>query len=482
MASPIFGKSPNGECLSSRYKIIQQLGKKAGRRTLLACDLQTQQLVVIKVLIFGNDFEWDDLKLFEREAQTLQALAHPSIPRYLNYFELNSPNGKGFALVQSYIKALSLEQHLKAGRTFTEAEVKQLGKALLEILIYLHKRQPPVIHRDIKPSNVLLTNRSGNSIGQVYLVDFGSVQTVAAREGGTFTVVGTYGYMPPEQFGGRATVASDLYGLGATLIYLVTGTHPADLPEEDLRIQFEQSVNLSPSFIDWLKWMTEPSQSRRLSSAQNALQALEHEQLRDSASIFVIKPKGSQVILTKTPEFLEILLPPVGFHPVVRIFCLEAIFFHVMAIMMIIVSRGAIFSSFLFINVIFFLICGIGFLLLVLFGVWGKVRLGINQQQISLTYELFGLKHSKPRPSRRQNICKLGYSQEAFKFWLGIIPIGYKPQRFSVWAGKQEYLICTRNLSGRKGYTTQMNGLTDSELDWLAYELSNWLGLPITRT
>lgn len=117
----------------------------------------------------------------------------------------------------------------------------------------------------------MLTNRSGNCVGKLYLVDFGSVQTVAAFEGGTMTVVGTYGYMPPEQFGGRTVAASDLYSLGATLIYLVTGTHPADLPQKDFQIQFEQAANLSPALSDWLKWMTEPSLDRRLSSANEAL-------------------------------------------------------------------------------------------------------------------------------------------------------------------------------------------------------------------
>ncbi|HBE34385.1 MAG TPA: serine/threonine protein kinase, partial [Cyanobacteria bacterium UBA11368] len=145
------------------------------RRTLLARDRQTQELVVIKLLSFNSDFEWDDLKLFEREASILQALSHPAIPRYLNHFEIDLPQGKGFALVQSYIQAKSLEEHMKSGRTFAEAEVGEIAKALLEILIYLHKRQPPVIHRDIKPSNILLTNRSAHSVGQVYLVDFGSV-------------------------------------------------------------------------------------------------------------------------------------------------------------------------------------------------------------------------------------------------------------------------------------------------------------------
>src|SRR6476469_4237129 len=123
-----------GQLLGDRYEIQQQLGKNAGRRTMLARDLETQELVVIKLLSFGTDFEWDDLKLFEREAETLKALSHPSIPRYLNFFEIYLPNAKGFALVQTYVEGKSLDQHINAGRTFSQAEVKQLAKALLEIL------------------------------------------------------------------------------------------------------------------------------------------------------------------------------------------------------------------------------------------------------------------------------------------------------------------------------------------------------------
>ena len=268
------------ELLHDRYQVEQSLGKKAGRQTLLARDLQTQELVVIKLLTFNHDFKWDELKLFEREAETLKSLNHPAIPRYLDYFELESPTYKGVALVQSYINAQSLEQYLKAGRSFSEADVQQLGRSLLEILIYLHNQQPPVVHRDIKPSNILLGDRSGNTVGQVYLVDFGSVQTLVAHEGSTMTVVGTYGYMPPEQFGGRATPASDLYSLGATLICLATGRHPADLPQTNLQIQFKSSAALDESVADWLEWLTEPALDRRSSSAQEALQVLQNGRSR----------------------------------------------------------------------------------------------------------------------------------------------------------------------------------------------------------
>ncbi|MEG4579386.1 serine/threonine-protein kinase [Microcoleus sp. MON1_C5] len=266
------------EILADRYQCDRRLGKQAGRQTLLARDLKTQQQVVVKLLSFSSDFNWEDLKLFEREVETLKSLSHPAIPRYLDSFEIDTPNRKGFALVQSYIEAKSLQEYLSDGRTFSESEVKQLATALLDILAYLHQRQPPVIHRDIKPSNILLKNRSGNSVGEVYLVDFGAVQTLATQQGKTVTVVGTYGYMPPEQFGGRAVPASDLYGLGATLIALITKQHPADLPQQDLQIEFEQFSQLSPGFTNWLKWMTHPSLERRPASVQIAKEVLEKPQ------------------------------------------------------------------------------------------------------------------------------------------------------------------------------------------------------------
>ena len=84
--------------------------------------------------------------------------------------------------------------------------------------------------------------------------------------------------MPPEQFGGRAVPASDLYSLGATLIALITKQHPADLPQQDLQLEFEQFTQLSPAFTNWLKWMTHPSLERRPASAKIAKEVLEKPQ------------------------------------------------------------------------------------------------------------------------------------------------------------------------------------------------------------
>jgi serine/threonine protein kinase len=207
-----------GAIFQDRYRIESLLSRQTGRRTFLATDLQTNDSVAIKLLIFGPDFTWDDLKLFEREAEVLKSLDHPAIPKYLNFFEVELSGGKGFALVQSYIAAPSLQQRIQGGSTFSEEDLITIARSLLEILDYLHSRQPAVIHRDVKPSNILLADRTAHSVGKVYLVDFGSVQT--AVKGGTRTIVGTYGYMPPEQFGGITTPSSDIYALGVTLIYL----------------------------------------------------------------------------------------------------------------------------------------------------------------------------------------------------------------------------------------------------------------------
>ncbi len=276
-----------GEILQERYQLKAPLGNNRGRQTWLAVDLATtpsepeptadstqpsppdQELVVIKLLSFGGEVQWDDLKLFEREAQVLRQLNHPRIPNYRDSFSIDD-RVLWFGLVQDYIPGQSFKQLLLDGERFPEEDLRQIAINILTILIYLHELTPPVLHRDIKPSNLIL-----GEDGYVYLVDFGAVQTQAIADGATFTVAGTYGYAPLEQFGGRACPASDLYALGATLIHLVTGTSPAELPQHNLQIQFSALVSLSPSLTYWLEQITQPAVEKRFASAREALQALQ---------------------------------------------------------------------------------------------------------------------------------------------------------------------------------------------------------------
>lgn len=464
MSDHELGKPPTSSALVSRYEVIRQLAKKAGRHTLLARDRETKELVVIKLLSFASDFEWDALKLFEREAKILQAISHPAIPRYLDYFELDFNNGnKGFALVQSYIAAKSLEEYLKSGRNFDEAEVKQLATAVLEILTYLHGRQPPVIHRDIKPSNILLGDRSGNSIGQVYLVDFGSVQTLAAKEGGTMTVVGTYGYMPPEQFGDRTVPASDLYSLGTTLVYLVTGTHPADLPQKDGRVQFETLSNLSLEFTRWLKRMVEPSLDRRFTSAENALQELIQPQIVQIVSATPTTYKQlheTRVFLYKEIDMLLIALEEKGWDFGVRLTTIFAILYN----SLLIPTTGTAFGTFSSHPLLLLIICSLWYGNYIL--VWGIIKhlfkftkLRIDDGKITFTHEILGWKYRQVFNADTRDVTALK------------LIYGYRGNRRSmhIWIGRDKYELWRDSM------------LSEPEMEWLAQELSACLGIEISR-
>jgi len=294
------------QILNRRYQLQQQLGNNAGRQTWLAVDFGTSptELVIVKLLAFHPQMQWNEFKLFEREAQVLKQLNHPRIPSYGDYFSLDKQSGVGlywFGLVQQYIPGASLQQHLAQGKRFTEAEVKSIAQEILEILSYLHSIQPPVLHRDIKPSNLILGDDE-----QVYLVDFGAVQNSAAAEGVSFTVVGTTGYAPLEQFWGRAVPASDLYALGASLIHLLTGTAPADLPQQNLRIQFRDRTSVNPHFTRWIEVLTAPEVEQRFTDASEALTALKTNRY---PKISLIQPPGSRVKLRKTADWLSIKIP-----------------------------------------------------------------------------------------------------------------------------------------------------------------------------
>jgi serine/threonine protein kinase len=312
-----------GEILQNRYQLEEPLGKNAGRETWLVQDLNrnknidanidipdTPERAIVKLLALNPQMDWDTFKLFEREAAVLKNLDHPRIPKYRDNFSLDKDQGNGlcwFGLVQEYIPGQSLQLLLEQGYHFTETQVRAIATQVLEILTYLHQLDPPVLHRDIKPSNLIWGETE-----QIYLVDFGAVGDPTFVEGSTFTVVGTAGYAPLEQFWGRAVPASDLYATGAMLIHLLTGTAPINLPQNNLRIQFQDQVSVDAQFIRWLECLTEPDLSGRFSSAPQALEALQTGKSLSPKSAtttrVIPKPKNSRVRVTKWPTLLTIAI------------------------------------------------------------------------------------------------------------------------------------------------------------------------------
>ncbi len=476
MTSKDWVKIMEGKLLGDRYLLQQQLG--LGRKTFLALDKLatdiTHNSVVVKLLSLGNNFSWQHLKLFTREAETLKKLNHPAIPRYLDYLEIDESDFKGFALVQTYIEAENLEQCLKTGRTFSEAEVKQIAQALLDTLIYLQSQNPAIIHRDIKPSNILLANRSAHHVGDVYLVDFGSVQHLAAQEGGTITVVGTYGYMPPEQFGGRTNPATDLYGLGATLIYLATGRHPTELPQDNLRIQFASFVNLSPAFRDWLEWLTEPSLEQRLTTAAQALEVLNNQKVRpviapiiessalaESNDNFALKPEYTDVVCKKSTEYIEFMIPTPGLG-----FAILGLVSFIIPLVLSIGSNSLGLFQGSKLLVVLALLFGAAVVFALIFSYFGKIKLRIDRQQISLKKELWGFKANMLPPSSILTIQSIKKFAAAY---------GKDAQGNTVWLNSVlEIVAGSRRYSLNSVYKLNMR-----EIDWIAAEISEWLDLPI---
>ena len=474
------------QILEERYEIQKELGSNPGRKTVLAKDLETQELVVIKILHFNGEIKWQDFKLFEREAQILQQLSHPAIPNYLNSFDLDLPDIEGFALVQTYIPATSLEEHIRLGRNFNEAEVKQIAKSLLEVLDYLYNGQYPVIHRDIKPNNILLENRSGNHVGDVYLVDFGAVKTKAQNQSGTMTVVGTYGYMAQEHFGGRAVSASDLYSLGATLIYLVTGNHPSDLLNDDMVIEFDKSVNLSSDFVNWLKWMTQTTIKNRPSSAEVALKELENPTIPES-KIVSNKPVNSRIKLIQEKDKLEVITPPNGLS-IPHTFLAITLFFPSLFII-----YWSIYILIFFINedvyvrTLFFTLFGslLGLILnkwrKTIFTIWGYTCISINKKNIQIKYRVFDLNFFTSQPISNSDIYKLELIDE--NIYDKDKQQGKDLARLTIYSNVGSYEL--KNIPPvRKGFSelkVQPPIFTLPEIYWLAKELSDYFGLPVLR-
>ncbi|MDC0749358.1 serine/threonine protein kinase [Polyangium mundeleinium] len=238
-----------------RYAVVRLLGEGGQGATFEAVDKKEGQPVAVKRFRVRGAKSWKEVELAEREARVLAGLSHPGLPRYVEHFE----EGGELFLVTQKIEGESLAAMQKRGATLSEADVIRFLRDASSILDYLHGRAPPVVHRDIKPSNVLR-----RPDGSFALIDFGAVRDKMKPEGGS-TVVGTFGFMAPEQFQGRAMPASDVYAIGATAVSMLTGRQPEDLPHKGLAIDVDAALGRSarPALVAALVAMLEPDPDKR---------------------------------------------------------------------------------------------------------------------------------------------------------------------------------------------------------------------------
>lgn len=282
--------------LRDRYRVMQELGKGGFGATFLAKDesLPGSPYCVIKqlrpavssphVLQMARD-------LFRREAKTLGKIGnHPQVPRLLDYFEANQE----FYLVQEFISGSTLQQEVKKNGPFTEAGVKQFLSEVLPMLQYIHSNQ--VIHRDIKPANLIRRTQDKKLV----LIDFGAVKdkvnptraNASEQTALTAYAIGTPGYAPPEQMAMRPVYASDIYALGVTCVYLLTGKSPKDLDYDPTsgEMLWDKHVQTSEHFAGVLHKMLDVSVRHRYQNAAEVLRALDMEPYLESLAQSMVTP------------------------------------------------------------------------------------------------------------------------------------------------------------------------------------------------
>lgn len=308
------------QILHQRYRIGKLLGRgqaKTFRGTRLADDVP----VIIKELKFSEIDNWKAYDLFQREINTLKGLKHHAFPELYDHFEKKEGEDTWMYLILECIPGKNLQEAMDAGWRPGQQEVRALAIQALDALQYLQQLAPPLIHRDIKPSNLIWHEQ------RLSLIDFGAVQDMMRPEGSS-TIVGTFGYMAPEQFSGRAVPASDLYALGATLVHLLSGRSPSEIPQRELRLDFRDYVTCAEPLCQWLERMLEPMTEYRFQRAEEAKAALLNEQVQPVTPATpprsaqratgqttgplepMFKPMGSKVELERTGDHLRIAIPP----------------------------------------------------------------------------------------------------------------------------------------------------------------------------
>lgn len=214
--------------LHERYHVLAKVGTGGFGAVYKARDTQNRnRLVAIKAieldtLSAAQSIEATDT--FNRELGLLSTLEHPNLPR----IHENFIDATHWYLVMDFIDGEPLDAYLQqtAQSSLPLKEVMEIALQLCDVLHYLHCCKPPIIFRDVKPANIMLTPG-----GKLYLIDFGIARRFKPGQSKDTTPLGSPGFAAPEQYGkAQTTTRSDIYGLGATLYFLLTGYDPASSP------------------------------------------------------------------------------------------------------------------------------------------------------------------------------------------------------------------------------------------------------------
>lgn len=250
---------------AGRYEITSLGGQGAQGATFLGNDRKTGERVAVKLFDLGRAKDWKAHELFDREVATLQRLSHPGIPRFVDVVKDETTGAR--ALVMGCVAGDSLADVIARDKTLPEKRLWTILFEAAHVLAAVHA--DGVVHRDLKPANLIL-----RADGRVAVVDFGGVGAFRGQAGST--VVGTFGYMAPEQLYGAQTPATDLYALGATVLHAATGRAPDEQPRDGLAVDVDAAAPfLSPPLRALLARLLSPDPKGRPADAAHLLRELQ---------------------------------------------------------------------------------------------------------------------------------------------------------------------------------------------------------------
>jgi serine/threonine protein kinase len=303
---------PPERLLAGRYQIFKVLGQGGFGVTYLARNvyLPGKPFCVIKHLApkFTNPSLLTIAKWrFYVEARSLSHLGtHSQIPLLIDYFR---KDGEMY-LVQEYIPGETIFDLVRGGQIFTESQVQEFLSEMLPLLNYVHSHR--TIHRDIKPQNIIRCQTDNRLV----LIDFGAVSDRESSEVSdnrlVVKAIGTPGYAPPEQVSEQPVYASDLYALGMTCIFMLTGKEPIawKIDPQTCEVIWRPAAEVSDSFADIINRMIRVPLSDRYQSAIQVSSALHNQRLHQKLNQYTTSKTALHSISGDLEETRANYLPP----------------------------------------------------------------------------------------------------------------------------------------------------------------------------
>ena len=255
-----------------QYQVLRTIGQGGMGTTYLAWDkeaanLKRPQLLVVKEMNADMAQIEKARELFEREARILKNLHHAGVPKYYDFFV---EKGKKY-LAMELIHGQDLEKRIyRLGPVIGQQAIEWMIQTC-DVLDYIHGQDPPLIHRDIKPANLMVRDLNN----RVVVLDFGAVKEIGTPAG---TRIGAEGYCAPEQNRGQPLTQSDLYAIGPTLIFLLTGQNPMNFYSQrgtEYRFNVQSIPTITPQLAKVIDRVTSPKARDRYQTAKELSQALQ---------------------------------------------------------------------------------------------------------------------------------------------------------------------------------------------------------------